>query len=419
MRGEPGAERPVARRGDAHREERLRGLRPPALQAAGVEHEAHPARQAIRAGCCRCAPRRTRPAAGRLRGDRRARAGGRHRCQRSAGAVIARRLVEDWRRSDRAPHGRRAPPAVAAPAASAGSDDRRIIRSAATGSTTTSWAYLGNHGWGWDDVLPLFRRSEDFDGGAPSCTAGRPLARAVALRARSAARVDHRGRRSPPGSRAPSDHNGRSGSKASARTLRASARRGTTAAAAFLRRRWPGIPPHGATGTRALRLLSDRGGRRCVGRRRSAHDGVGSRRYTRRRRSCYPPAPSGRRGSHAVGIATPARPRPPRRHRRRRACSRSGPGTARTTSLVPVILERRARRAASRPARAMQSQLFLARPSRPRARRRQLRWLALEQCPSTTTGRAHRARRLPSRSAPGSPAREAARSARAVRTEPR
>jgi choline dehydrogenase len=28
-----------------------------------------------------------------------------------------------------------------------------------------AWAYLGNHGWGWDAVLPLFRRSEDFDGG--------------------------------------------------------------------------------------------------------------------------------------------------------------------------------------------------------------------------------------------------------------
>ncbi len=28
------------------------------------------------------------------------------------------------------------------------------------------WAYLGNHGWRWEDVLPLFRRSEDFDGGA-------------------------------------------------------------------------------------------------------------------------------------------------------------------------------------------------------------------------------------------------------------
>ena len=28
------------------------------------------------------------------------------------------------------------------------------------------WAYLGNAGWGYDDVLPLFRRSEDFDRGA-------------------------------------------------------------------------------------------------------------------------------------------------------------------------------------------------------------------------------------------------------------
>jgi choline dehydrogenase len=27
------------------------------------------------------------------------------------------------------------------------------------------WAYLGNAGWGYEDVLPLFRRSEDFDGG--------------------------------------------------------------------------------------------------------------------------------------------------------------------------------------------------------------------------------------------------------------
>jgi choline dehydrogenase len=27
------------------------------------------------------------------------------------------------------------------------------------------WAYLGNPGWGYDAVLPLFRRSEDFDGG--------------------------------------------------------------------------------------------------------------------------------------------------------------------------------------------------------------------------------------------------------------
>jgi choline dehydrogenase len=29
-----------------------------------------------------------------------------------------------------------------------------------------TWAYLGNAGWSYDDVLPLFKRSEDFDQGA-------------------------------------------------------------------------------------------------------------------------------------------------------------------------------------------------------------------------------------------------------------
>ena len=29
-----------------------------------------------------------------------------------------------------------------------------------------TWAYLGNGGWGYEDVLPLFKRSEDFDRGA-------------------------------------------------------------------------------------------------------------------------------------------------------------------------------------------------------------------------------------------------------------
>jgi choline dehydrogenase len=28
-----------------------------------------------------------------------------------------------------------------------------------------AWAYAGNPGWGYDDILPLFKRSEDFDGG--------------------------------------------------------------------------------------------------------------------------------------------------------------------------------------------------------------------------------------------------------------
>ena len=28
------------------------------------------------------------------------------------------------------------------------------------------WRQMGNRGWGWDDVLPLFRRAENFEGGA-------------------------------------------------------------------------------------------------------------------------------------------------------------------------------------------------------------------------------------------------------------
>jgi choline dehydrogenase len=31
------------------------------------------------------------------------------------------------------------------------------------------WAALGNRGWGWDDVLPIFRRSEDYQHGADAC----------------------------------------------------------------------------------------------------------------------------------------------------------------------------------------------------------------------------------------------------------
>jgi choline dehydrogenase-like flavoprotein len=39
-----------------------------------------------------------------------------------------------------------------------------------------TWAYLGNAGWGYDEVLPLFKRYEDFDGGASEYrAAGGPL----------------------------------------------------------------------------------------------------------------------------------------------------------------------------------------------------------------------------------------------------
>ena len=38
------------------------------------------------------------------------------------------------------------------------------------------WAYLGNAGWGWSDVLPVYRRIEDFDQGASALHgAGGPL----------------------------------------------------------------------------------------------------------------------------------------------------------------------------------------------------------------------------------------------------
>ena len=38
------------------------------------------------------------------------------------------------------------------------------------------WRQMGNEGWGWDDVLPLFRRSEDQERGADAYEgAGGPL----------------------------------------------------------------------------------------------------------------------------------------------------------------------------------------------------------------------------------------------------
>src|SRR6266571_923409 len=38
------------------------------------------------------------------------------------------------------------------------------------------WRYLGNVGWGWEDVLPVFRRMEDFDvGGSDFHGEGGPM----------------------------------------------------------------------------------------------------------------------------------------------------------------------------------------------------------------------------------------------------
>lgn len=38
-----------------------------------------------------------------------------------------------------------------------------------------TWAYLGNDGWSWEDVLPVFKAIENFDGGASDTRGGEGL----------------------------------------------------------------------------------------------------------------------------------------------------------------------------------------------------------------------------------------------------
>ena len=38
-----------------------------------------------------------------------------------------------------------------------------------------TWAYLGNHGWSWDEVLPVFKAIENYDGGASATRGGTGL----------------------------------------------------------------------------------------------------------------------------------------------------------------------------------------------------------------------------------------------------
>ena len=148
----------------------------------------------------------------------------------SAGAVVARRLVDAGARSllleaggpDQPGDPRsRAPVRALGQRAGLGLPDRaagRLRRPASShwprgkvlgGSSALNgmiyvrghrrdydtWAYLGNEGWGYDDVLPLFKRSEDFDLGASDYHGRRAAARAVALRA--APRRSSRPRRRP------------------------------------------------------------------------------------------------------------------------------------------------------------------------------------------------------------------------------
>ena len=64
-----------------------------------------------------------------------------------------------------------------------------------------AWAVPGERGWGYAEVLPLFKRSEDFDRGRGRVPRGRrAAARDVAVRAAPGQR---RGRRRRPGGRDP------------------------------------------------------------------------------------------------------------------------------------------------------------------------------------------------------------------------
>ena len=73
------------------------------------------------------------------------------------------------------------------------------------------WAYLGNEGWRYEDVLPLFRRSEDFDGGAVGVPRrGRAAPGEVAVRAPSGQHGGGRGRGRATASRTTRTSTGRS-----------------------------------------------------------------------------------------------------------------------------------------------------------------------------------------------------------------
>jgi choline dehydrogenase len=126
-----------------------------------------------------------------------------------------------------------------------------------------TWAYLGCAGWSYDDVLPVFKRSEDFDRGASDYHgAGGPLPVLTTYEphAVEAALVDASVQAGIPFN---DDHNGATldGVGYGQMNIRDGVRQ--SAATAFLR------PVVGSpnlvvlTGTRVVRLLLERG--RCVG----------------------------------------------------------------------------------------------------------------------------------------------------------
>ena len=273
------------------------------------------------------------------------------------------------------------------------------------------WAYLGNHGWGWDDVLPLFRRSEDFDGGASELHgAGGPwhvLSRyepdplhASIIEAAVAAGIPRT-----------DDHNGEriEGVCQTHFSIRDGRRDSTASAFLAPVAGHPGLTV--LTGTRALRLLFE--GDRCVGA-EVVRDGVveevratrGGGALRRRLRVAADP--------HAVGDRGRRRPRPPRHRRPRRPPRRRAqpPGPpARPGHLRDVAP---AGRCLARP-HADAEPALLAQPPRPRLPRPAA---AGAQRAPLRRRRAHRARERLHARRRARPAREPRRGARCAPPTP-
>ena len=126
-----------------------------------------------------------------------------------------------------------------------------------------TWAYVGNAGWGYDDVLPVFKRSEDFDGGESEYRGmGGPLnvlsryephpVLASIVEAAQQAGIPRN-----------EDYNGAELDGVSFIQLNIKDGRRHSSASAFLRPVWDAPNLTVRTGCQALRLLLEDG--RCVG----------------------------------------------------------------------------------------------------------------------------------------------------------
>ena len=233
-----------------------------------------------------------------------------------------------------------------------------------------TWAYLGNDGWSYDDVLPVFKRSEDFDRGESEYHgAGGPLhvlsryephpvnAAVVAAARRRRASLQRRLQRRACST---ASRSASSRSRTAVRQTGATAFLAPVAGAADLTVLTGAMRAAPAVRGRALRRRRDRARgrrradpRRARGRRLRRHDRVAQAPAAlrhRRRRRARPPR-NRRRRRPARRRAQPARPRALAGHLRRLAAGAAGapgpPAAAQPSLLAQPARPARARRPAA------------------------------------------------------------------------